>query len=99
MKIDISPLPPGSTRADAARASRDCTKSAPGSGHVSVKVAQMPASKGSIGADTKSVEAARSARVNAIKQAIATGHFTVNSETVADRMLFTAWQRLNSHRA
>lgn len=99
MKIDILPVPSGSTCADAARASRDCTKSAPASGHVSVKVAQMPAAKQSTGPDTESVETVRSARVTAIKRAIAAGHFTVNSETVADRLLFTSQQRLKGHRA
>lgn len=96
MKIDSSVKPAGSTNISEAR-SRAPAKAAGGAQAIAVPEVKLSglSSQMHVSGDSPSFDAAR---VSEIKQAISEGRFTINAGAIADRLIGSAMELIQSQR-
>ncbi len=96
MKIDntIKPVPSPKTSETRARASEQSAASAPTGSGTSVQLSGLSAQL-HVTAETPTFN---SARVAQIKEAIANGSFKINPEAIADRLISSSRELVNSQR-
>jgi negative regulator of flagellin synthesis FlgM len=101
MKIDnsLKTILSGPSLEDTARSARkSAAEPAPVAGD-KVELSPLSSSLQAIEKGFAETPVVDTARVDEIKQAIASGHFTVNADKVADRLLKTVQELIHAHKA
>lgn len=101
MKIDnsLKSILGGPNLEDTGRAARKSQAETPAVAGDKVELSPLSSSLQAIEKGFAETPVVDTARVDEIKQAIASGHFTVNADKVADRLLKTVQELIYAHKA